>query len=349
MNAPDPSPIGVLVVGLGFVAGGYLEHFSRSNRTCPVIGADLDPDARQRATASYGLDASIERYQDGLDRDDIHLVVVCTPHHLHHPIVTEALRAGKDVICEKPIAISTEEADQMIDLAAQLGRTLLVSLDMRYGPDALKLQQLIRCDTLGRIFWARASYLGYETTRFGDPTNWRGDLERAGGGVLLDGGYHVVDLLNTYLGPAKSVQAQGGRLVVEAANKGEDNVGLLVEYESGAIADLVASFTTRNVGCDEAPTLFLSMDLSGTDGTVFSGYDSTRLKRHFDVVTTTKREEIDLSSIDAPAKNDHFLDCVTKGETPLATALEARNAVAVVEAAYESMRTGSRVMVAWRG
>jgi UDP-N-acetyl-2-amino-2-deoxyglucuronate dehydrogenase len=340
--------LGVLLVGTGNVATSYLEYFRESERARLVAIADPNKAALQQARLACPCELAVEDYRTVLDRPEIDVVLVCTPHYLHHPVVCDALRAGKDVLSEKPIAVNLREADAMIDLAADQGRQFFVSLNMRFEADARHIRQLVQQEDLGRIVWARAAYLGYEIKNFSNPDHWKGDLTKAGGGVLLDGGYHVVDLLNSYFGKAKHVNAQGGRLVIETPGKGEDNVTLLVEYESGVIADLVASFTTSNVGCDQAPTLMLSMDLSGTEGTLFSGYDSARLKRHLDVVKPSGRSEVDLAAVGPMNKNDHFFDCFRDQTEPMVTAIDARNATAVVEAAYQSIKSGQRTAVDWR-
>ena len=340
--------LGVLPVGTGNVATSYLEYLCQSDRARLVAIADPNAEALQRACATCPCELAVQDYRTVLDRPEIDVVLVCTPHYLHHPVVCDALRAGKDVLSEKPIAINLREADDMIDLAGEKERQFFVSLNMRFEADARHIRQLVQQGDLGRIVWARAAYLGYEIKNFSNPDHWKGDLVKAGGGVLLDGGYHVVDLLNSYFGKAKCVNALGGRLVIETPEKGEDNIALLIEYESGIIADLVASFTTSNVGCDQAPTLMLSMDLSGTEGTLFSGYDSARLQRHLDVVKPSGRSEVDLGTVGALNKNDHFFDCLRDHTQPMVTAIDARNATAVVEAAYASMRSGQRTAVDWR-
>ena len=86
----------------------------------------------------------------------------------------------------------------------------------------------------------------------------------------------------------------------------------------------------------------------GTEGTLFSGYDSARLKRHLEVVKSSGRTAVDLDASGRLNKNDHFLECLRSGSEPLVTAVDARNATAVVTAAYASMRSGEKASVDWR-
>ena len=205
---------------------------------------------------------------------------------------------------------------------------------------------------IGRVFMARSAYLGYEVARFADPDNWKGDCVKAGGGVLLDGGYHIVDMMNSCLGRAKSVQAAGGQYVIEAPNKGEDNISLIVEYANGAVGNLPVSFTACSPGCHRQPTFMLEHGFWGTNGSISccSSWDPIRgAKRNLDLLTLDQGcESFDLDRVSCPNIHTHFMDCLLNGTEPMATALDARNACAVVDAAYESIRTGKKAVVNWR-
>ncbi len=344
--------LGVLLVGAGAIAGPYMK-FIRENRNLRLAAiADPSPTARTEAERKYGPVLSVSDYREVLAGPDINIVIVCTPHFLHHSMVTSALKAGKHVICEKPLAITVAEADEMLDTAARHNKTLLVTMNMYFSPWAAGIRRLLGEKKLGTIFMAQSSYLGYEVLRLRDPHDWKGDLQKAGGGVLLDGGYHIVYLMNSWLGQAKAVQMTGGQYVIAQPHKGEDNAALLVEYENGAIANLIVSFTVCSPGCHEQPTLHLEHNLWGTTASMHCSY-------HWDPVDGLSqclelcqpqqgRQSIDLSSISAPGYLQHFFACLAQGDAPQTTALDARNALAVVEAAYASLRTGQKQPVHWR-
>lgn len=337
--------IGVGIVGAGAVAAGYIEFFQQHPHTELCAVAEVNPATRDSIAQRYAPRLLTADYEGLIESEEVDLVVVCMPHDLHCPVVMAALGSGKHVLCEKPLAVSVRESDEMLNAAYRNGARLFVSHNMRFGARVIKLKEIIENGSLGRPFLAAFSYLGNEVARMSDPANWKCDLKRAGGGVLLDGGCHMTDVLNACFGRAKTVQALGGRLVVDVPSKGEDNVGVLIEYDSGVLAQLTASFTVCNVG---GPGLILGMNVFGTDGSVFSTYNSHGLQEHMDLYRVEGKERLDLSKVAVPDKNQHFLDCLLTGREPLVTALDARNAVAVVEAAYESMRTGRRVEVDWR-
>jgi predicted dehydrogenase len=347
-----PNQLGVIVVGAGFVSGGYIDYFRQSPNTRLVAIVDSNPDILNKWSKESSTVQLIEDYKEAMKLKGVDVVVICTPHNLHHEMVTRALRSGKDVICEKPIAISLKEADSMINTAQEEGRKLLVTLNMRFDSWAYKIKKLIDEQKIGHIFMARSAYLGYEVQRLNDPHHWKGDIQRAGGGVLLDGGYHIVDLMNSYLGRAKYVQANGGRSVVTAPNKGEDNCSLIIEYESGAIATLISSFTACGPDCHKEPTLGLYHDFYGTEGTIScqSSYDSVReSKQELELLSANNGlQKIDLTDADGPDFYDHFVDYLQGKGRLIVTAIDARNTSAVVEAAYQSIQAGQKIPVDWR-
>ena len=132
--ARDPSSearsLGVLLVGTGAIAGPYMKFIRENEHLRLAAIADPSATARAEAEQKYGPVLSVADYREVLARPDIDIVIVCTPHFLHHSMVTSALKAGKHVICEKPLAITVAEADDMLDTAARNNKTLLVTMNM---------------------------------------------------------------------------------------------------------------------------------------------------------------------------------------------------------------------------
>jgi predicted dehydrogenase len=344
--------LGVMVVGLGGMSSGYVKYFATQSPHAQLV-AVVDPveAARERVRQAYNPPLVLSDYRQGLERSDINLVVICTPHDLHHPIAVESLRAGKDVITEKPISITLAEADDMIDTAAAEGRRLFVSHAQRFDVKNLQIKKLLDDGAVGKVFMVHAEGLGYEVKRLSDPNNWKGDLRRAGGGVVLDMGIHVLDALNWLVGKPRSVQAAGGQFALGVPTKGEDTATVLVEYESGAIATVELSFAVCNTGCHKEATIFQTTNFYGSKGTILSSYewDTITPQHRLDLIQPEAgRQAIALSAAEAVDPHVHFEQCIVEGSEPVVSAVDARNGLAVVQAAYESMRTGQRVDVNWR-
>lgn len=344
------NPLGVMIVGIGRMSKYYFDFCQKSPLTKTIASADINPEALQWAKENYDIPLLTADYHEALKQKDIDVVIVCAPHDLHYPIVMDALNAGKHVICEKPIAISLRQADEMISHAEECDRTLLVALNMRFLHRTIKIKELLDNNKMGKVFMARGAYLGYELDLLSDPNHWKGDIKRAGGGALLDGGYHIIDLMNHFLGAVKSVQALGGRLVVQAQNKGEDNILLLLEYACGAIVTLQISFSACNAGCAFEPTLMLNIEFYGTKGSMqyLYDYDTARIRESLELLKPTEgHETIELTKHTSQDCASHFFDCIYNNTEPIVTALDARNALAVVEAAYKSIKTDRKIPVEW--
>ncbi|MCX8183506.1 MAG: Gfo/Idh/MocA family oxidoreductase [Crenarchaeota archaeon] len=152
------------------------------------VVAVFDPieERRKEAVNRFGCKA----YSDfsSLIRDeDVELVVVATPSHLHAPQTIEALKSGKNVVCEKPMATSLVEADEMIKIAKETGRILTVFQNKRYTPDFLKVKEIVRSGKLGRIVLVKI-YLH----SFGRRWDWQ-TLKKFGGGELNNNASHLID------------------------------------------------------------------------------------------------------------------------------------------------------------
>ena len=156
----------------------------------PVAVADPDQDRAQAFAADFGFKQHARDYRELIARDDVDIVSVAVPPALHAEITIAALEAGKHVLCEKPMATTTSDAQAMADAARVSGRVLTIDFQMRFGWSTQTARRLISSGELGAPHYARAWYL----RRAGLPT-WGGFTSKAvsGGGALIDIGVHVID------------------------------------------------------------------------------------------------------------------------------------------------------------
>lgn len=139
-------------------------------------------------------------YHDLLARDDIHLIHICTPNDAHRQAVLDALRAGKHVYCDKPLALNVQEAEEITALAKTVRTVHQMTFNYRFVPAVLRARQLVEAGFLGDLFSFRAAYLhaGYTDPR--RPFSWRTDWKRSGGGAIADLGAHAIDLVRFLTG-----------------------------------------------------------------------------------------------------------------------------------------------------
>lgn len=341
--------IGVGVIGLGMAGRGHLQSLASNKRVKAVFGADPSDKARSDARELVKGAKFVADYKELLGMKEVDLVIIATPHNLHLPMVLDSFAAGKNVLTEKPMAINTKECDRMIAAAKKAKKQLFVFHNQRSSPMFYKLKKIISENNFGKPVAAVIQYLGCELKRMRDATNWKCSYDKAGGGVLLDGGIHVIDMCNWYLGKPVSVIAQLHKPEDWLENKAESTGNLLITYESGAIAQVLASFETLLPGSFGEGTLRILADLFYENGNASAMYEylgKFGMKSYAQYICgSDDMHEFKPTDKDKISIHENVLDCLLDGAKPLITPEEARTAVAVVEAAYESARTGKSVKV----
>ena len=155
------------------------------------------------------------------------VVDVVTPHDSHCEITVAALQAGKHVICEKPMGRTLAEADAMLAAAQEAGRRLLISMPQLYYPAIRRAKEILDSGEIGRPFLADFAVYDDEFVRMSDPEHWKGSIERAGGGVLIDAGSHPLYLLLHLFGCPQSVSAMCRSLLIRDMPEDEVPLALL--------------------------------------------------------------------------------------------------------------------------
>lgn len=330
-------------IGAGAISRPHMKAFVDSPHVRDVYLADPSEEARSGLAREFGIIKRVcADYHELLADDTIVLVDICTPHYLHAPIAIEAMRAGKDVIVEKPLALNVAQCDEMIAVARETGRRLFCALCQRRFPAHLKAMELIRAGAIGKPFLGAITIIGNEFGRMNDPGSWKGDWEKAGGGALFDTGYHAVYVLQHFFGPARVVSAMTKRLVVEPPNKADDNSAVALEMDDKVLCSIVVTYSATGDRWSEERRIV------GTEGSllirddpedelplvVFHGAEFTPVKVH---------NPPGVNGYGIGQTIHHFLECLDRGQESEITLAEARAAVATVMAAYQSDREGRRV------
>jgi predicted dehydrogenase len=153
--------------------------------------ADVRQDAAATLAASVGCPAT-SQWGDIVARDDVDAVIICTPPHLHAEIAVAAMRAGKHVLCEKPLARSVDEAQAMVRAARESGVRIKCGFNLRHHPGIHQAHQWYEAGAIGEIDWIRGRYGIGGRPRY--EQDWRAREEVSGGGQLMDQGVHLLDL-----------------------------------------------------------------------------------------------------------------------------------------------------------
>jgi predicted dehydrogenase len=239
----------------GFVGAGNVTEakaspsgaFTQDNSR--VVAVARSDKARAEAYAKeHGIPKAYGTIEELYADPDVNAVYVCTPHHLHREHALKAIQAGKHVLCEKPIAITAEDGAAIVRAAEQAGVVLAVPYYRRFYPVVEKLHEIVTSGTLGTLTSASAVSHGYfvpprEEAASDRRTDWRTNLETAGGGALNENGSHRLDLLFWLLGGATSIAASVERF--EAWYAGEDQANVTIRFANRAIAQFDQSWCTR--------------------------------------------------------------------------------------------------------
>jgi len=344
-------PLGIAVFGAGDIAVRHAEALRVEPGVRLTAVAEPEAARREAFAARYGIERTAADYRELLRMEGVDAVLILTPHHLHHPMVLESLRARKHVICEKPMGRTAAECDAMLAEAASTGCSLYITHSLRCDFFYQTAMRRIGEGAIGRPILGSFRWFTDELVRLDDPRHWKGTVDRSGGGVFIDGGCHVADLGNAFFGRARRVSASGSRLVAALPDRGEDNGAFVVEYFSGATCAFALSFTAGRAFRRERFGAGMNADIYGTEGHLEGGYLLRDADfRRFCIEHRPGRDDV---TYPPPREEDRTIDSdfvrsILTGAPPPVTAMDARNAVAVVEAAYRSLRSGRIEDVDWR-
>ncbi|MBI2887069.1 MAG: Gfo/Idh/MocA family oxidoreductase [Chloroflexi bacterium] len=231
--------IRVGVVGCGLIGRRRAALAAASPRCTLVAVADVDEGRAQELAEEHGC-AFTSDWRQLVARPDLDAVVVSTPNKFLAPIAIGALRAGRHVLCEKPMGRNAMEAADMLAAARSSKRLLKIGFTLRFQPGLRQAHHLCQQGDLGPLFFVRAVY-GHGG-RPGYDKEWRGNADLAGGGELLDQGVHLLDLARWFLGDFHDVAAFAPRWFWDIPPL-EDNAFALLRTAGGQVASLHTSWT----------------------------------------------------------------------------------------------------------
>lgn len=357
------SPLRFAIVGCGSIAPTHAEALAAlpPGEAALVACCDEVPERAQAFAERFHIRAV--PYEDVLRDPDIDAVSVCAPSGRHADLGIPALHAGKHVVVEKPMDISLDACDRLINAQRASGRTLAVISQHRFDPASQGVKELMDAGELGPLVLADARIPWYRTQEYYDSGDWRGTWALDGGGCLMNQGVHTVDLLRWLCGPVQTVYAQMGTLAHERIEV-EDVVSATLTFANGAVGTLMASTAaypgfparlavhgTRGSTVIEGDTLH-TLAIQGQE--IMAGQEANdhalQVARGGTRAATAQAGSLRAAPAASSVWGDahraqlqDFIRCCRTGETPLVDGQEGRNAVELVLAVYESARTSGVV------
>ena len=232
--------IRVAIVGTGNIANAHIQAYLQFPERCHIAYlVDIVPEKARRMREKYGLDAEVfDNHQALLPLQDIDLVDVCTPPYVHAQISINCLRSGKNVVCEKPMAASLEECDQMLRARDESGKKLSIIAQNRFRQPISNLKALLDSGLAGPVRCAQVDSFWWRGHCYYDLW-WRGTWEKEGGGCTLNHAVHHIDMLLWMMGLPERVTSVLANTAHDNAEVEDLSVSIL-QYP-GALAQLTAS------------------------------------------------------------------------------------------------------------
>jgi predicted dehydrogenase len=236
--------IRIAIVGLGWWGKQIVTCLRSSRKFRVVAGYDAVPAPLVQFAAEHGF-VLADSYESLLARSDVDAVAIVTPHAQHEAHLMAAIAAGKQVFCEKPLALHSASAARMLEACASAGRLLGIGHERRYEPALEEMQRLAGDGTLGRLMHIDAN-ASHDIFRALDPGNWRLSKENAPAGAMTALGVHLTDLCIALAGAPRQVTARVARHVYKPP--ADDFVALDIAFESGISARVTCLSATPFYG-----------------------------------------------------------------------------------------------------
>jgi UDP-N-acetyl-2-amino-2-deoxyglucuronate dehydrogenase len=351
------------IVGCGAIGPTHAGAIGQMTDAELVAVSDVIPQRAKDLAGKFGVSTLYADQTELFADPAIDVVCICTPSGMHGDSAVAAMAAGKHVVVEKPMEISTAACDRMIAAQKQTGKRLTVISQHRFDSASFLVNDLIQSGKLGRIILATASVKWWRTQKYYDEGDWRGTWSLDGGGAVMNQGIHTIDLLQWLAGDVATVYAQT-RTAAHERIEVEDTAVAVLTFKSGAIGTYVASTAVY----DGLP---VKIDLFGTEGSAIlegdrlkqvklktgESYVSEQAAHHAMQVarggTASVVDEAANRTIGAKdgavwgdahrAQLEDFVRALRGGGEPLIDGQAGRACVRIIEGIYESSKSGKAV------
>jgi UDP-N-acetyl-2-amino-2-deoxyglucuronate dehydrogenase len=343
--------IKVGLIGCGGISATHIGAIKALRYPELAAVCDIVPERVQKKGREQGLPEA-KRYTDYkelLADPDIDCVVVGTPHYHHAEAAVNAAKAGKHVLVEKPMATTLSDATAMMEAAEENGVILGVVFQHRFTPSMVRVKGAIDGGFMGNPLVAIASVPWWREQSYYDADSWRGTWAQEAGGSLINQGIHTLDRMIWAMGTPISVTAE--MAVLNHKIETEDVTSLTVVFESGAIGTLTTT-TCAWPSQQERIEIYCEKGSATIIGTELARLETMGPLPELD---SAANDEFTAPADFAPGKSCYgtghvaqlhdFFSAVAEKRQPLVTGFEARKTLSVVLAAYESARSGRRVVL----
>lgn len=355
----------IAIIGIGAIAGMHARAIADIPGTKLVSASCRTEDKGRKFSDQFNCRWFAD-YETMLDQEKPDIVTICTPSGAHLEPTLACAKRGIHVLCEKPLEISTARVDQMIDACKSAGVYLGGIFPQRFNPVVVALQEAAAAGRFGTLSVASSYVPWWREDAYYAPSRWQGKLKLDGGGAMMNQSIHGVDAVQWIMGSAMNDLAPNANPVAEVfaftGKRGhdpnlievEDTAVAVLRFRNGALGQLLGATSMW-------PGTLKRLQIGGRDGTAEiledelityrfrderADDDATRQK--FATKTKSGGGASDPMAIDYSGHTRNiaaFLDSISTGKPPSIDGVQARKAVAIIEAIYESAHTGRAIPV----
>jgi predicted dehydrogenase len=350
---PKKSTFNVAVIGAGAIGHDHIRSFQQHPAARVLALAEVSPERGREAADAYHIPELVTDYRSLLARQDIDIVSIALPNYLHAPVALAALKAGKHVMVDKPMATNARDAAKLVAAAKQKKVLLMVGQNARFTPEVQTAKQLVTKGVLGEVYHAKTAW----TRRAGIPRigSWFTQTKFAGGGCTYDIGVHALDRCLFLMGEFEAAAVSGqtyskfGSRGLGDATWGKSEIDskkpfdvddlstALIKLKSGRTVLLEASWAAHQPEADYNGT-----QLFGTDAGLL--LPPLKLFRPGQNGYITEQVEVKADLVN-PNRMVHFIDCLLGQAKPYVKPEESLGVQKILDAIYISARTGREVRI----
>jgi predicted dehydrogenase len=343
------------IIGAGNISQCHIMGYKEIENVELYAVCDINAERAAACAKENNIPHVFKDYNEMLKMNELDAVSVCTWNSVHAPASIAALRAGKHVLCEKPMAMNTAEALEMEKAAKEAGKVLMIGFVRRFGNDTSILRDFIANDMMGDIYYAKATYL----RRAGFPGGWFGDKSRSGGGPLIDLGVHVIDLVRYLMDKPKAVSVSGVAFnKLGARSHIKQHKGWTASDSSSifTVEDMAAAFIRFDNGAALSLETSFSLNLKNDTGNIelFGTKSGAKLDPQLEFYTEQNDYLVNVTptldtvmDFTGTFKDEiaHFVSCVAEGKPCISPAEDGVEIMRIIDAVYESAKTGREVIL----
>ncbi len=340
---------------IGIIGLGIGQHHIKGYRTHPsseiVALCDIDPVRLKSVADEYNVAKRYENYKDMLAKEKLDVLSVCTPNYLHKEMTLAGIKAGCDVLCEKPMAMSAKEAKEMQAAADKAGKRLMIDFSYRFSEQSQALKAQVESGILGDIYFARTIW--HRRRGFPGFGGWFTSKEKAGGGPLIDLGVHRLDMalwLMDYPKPKWVLAGTYNHIGSELAEKTgleytvEDLAAGMIRFENGTTLEVEASW-----GANIKENELMETRLLGTKGGLVQRNCNETYQFEAEMYVEREGSQFDMV-LHPPVPGAHgamysFVEAILTNTPHPAPGQQGVIVMELLDALYESAKTGEPVKI----